>query len=205
MSSRNTSYKLHAYIWLQRDPIHGGRLQAHLWLARHKRASRPQIQHNSARTGRFDRPRYPAHVERTRAIHAEGCSRHMAIPSAEAGWRLLLKACSEHRRGGETGAAQQEGEGKGIAHALPRMLGRGRARTLIILSACATLYPQRRRGPRQAGRQGPPASVATWGCRRVCTYVAVCGEERVLLVHDWLGQPAQVTLCVSCGDAIVHE
>ena len=131
------------YIWLQRDPIHGGRLQAHLWLVRHKRASHPQIQHNSARTGRFDRPRYPAHVERTRAIHAEGCSRHMAIPSAEAGWRLLLKACSEHRRGGETGAAQQEGEGKGIAHALPRMLGRGRARTLIILSACATLYPQR--------------------------------------------------------------
>ena len=88
MSSRNTSYKLHAYIWLQRDPIHGGRLKARLWLARHKRASRPQIQHTSTRTGLWDRPKDRAHLKRMRAKRVVGGSSKFMAP-----WRQPAGGC----------------------------------------------------------------------------------------------------------------
>ena len=111
------------------DNIYGGGLQARLWLAHHIRGPRPQIHHDITITGQQQRRWDPTQVPRIRAIRAERGSRHFAISSAEACQRLLLKACPEHKPRGETGAAQEEGEGTGFADALARMLGRGRART----------------------------------------------------------------------------
>ena len=80
------------YIWLQSGPladnIYGGGLQAHLWLALHKRDSRPQIQHNSARAGPSDRPKDRAHLQRMRAKRVVGGSREIDVR-----WRQLAGGC----------------------------------------------------------------------------------------------------------------
>ena len=134
----------------EEDPYwitHGGRLQARLSLARHKRASRAKIQHDSARTRLWDRWKDRAHLKRMRAKRVAGRSSKIDVPLPAAGRRLLIKAGPAHKQRGEQAAAQQGGKGTGIAHALPGMLGRGRGRTLIFMSACDALCPQR---PRRA-------------------------------------------------------
>ena len=128
------------------DNIYGGLLQAALWLARHVRGPRAQIQLDSTRTGRYNRPRDPRHAQRQRTVRVDGGSRDSAIASAEPGRRKALQASQEHTRRGAQGAGQQEGEGTGIAQALVRMLGRARARTSIILHPCALFVAQRPRG-----------------------------------------------------------
>ena len=111
------------------DNIYGGGLQARLSLARPICAPRATKHIIRWRTGLSEPIYEPNGIQHGHATRSGGGSRHLAMSSAEAGRRLMLKACPAHKPRGETGAAQEEGEGTGFADALARMLGRGRART----------------------------------------------------------------------------